>query len=107
MMGRHWQIIKKTSTGRFLEGRWETIPVEIAPKKLIRTALWAADLIGDGLYGVDLKEINGNFTVIEVNDNPTIESGVEDDILKDDLYTRIMEVFLRRIERLKERNFRE
>lgn len=107
MMGRHWQIIKKTSTGRFLEGRWETIPVEIAPKKLIRTALWAADLIGDGLYGVDLKEIDGNFTVIEVNDNPTIETGVEDDILKDDLYTRVMEVFLRRIERLKERNFRE
>jgi glutathione synthase/RimK-type ligase-like ATP-grasp enzyme len=107
MMGRHWQIIKKTSTGRFLEGRWETLPVEIAPKKLVRTALWAADQIGDGLYGVDLKEIDGNFTVIEVNDNPTIETGVEDDILKDDLYTRIMEVFLKRIERLKERTFRE
>jgi glutathione synthase/RimK-type ligase-like ATP-grasp enzyme len=107
MMHRHWQIIKKTSTGRFLEGRWETLPVEIAPKKLIRTALWAADQIGDGLYGVDLKEIDGNFTVIEVNDNPTIETGVEDDILKDDLYIRIMEVFLKRIERLKERTFRE
>ncbi len=56
---------------------------------------------------MDLKEIDGNFTVIEVNDNPTIEAGVEDDVLKDDLYTRIMEVFLRRIERRKERNFRE
>jgi glutathione synthase/RimK-type ligase-like ATP-grasp enzyme len=107
MVGRHWQIIKKASTGRFLEGRWETLPVEIVPKKLIRTALHAADLIGDGLYGVDLKEIDGNFTVIEVNDNPTIEFGVEDDILKDDLYIRIMEVFLKRIERSKERNFRE
>jgi glutathione synthase/RimK-type ligase-like ATP-grasp enzyme len=107
MVSRHWQIIKKASTGRFLEGRWETLPVEIAPKKLIRTALHAADLIGDGLYGVDLKEIDGNFTVIEVNDNPTIETGVEDDILKDDLYVRIMEVFLKRIERIKERIVRE
>ena len=107
MVSRHWQIIKSTSTGRFLEGKWETLPVEIAPKKLIRTALQAANLIGDGLYGVDLKEIDGNFTVIEVNDNPTIETGVEDMILKDDLYLRIMEVFLRRIERVKERNYRD
>jgi glutathione synthase/RimK-type ligase-like ATP-grasp enzyme len=106
MVGRHWQIIKKASTGRFLEGRWETLPVELAPKKLLRTALRAADLVGDGLYGVDLKEIDGNYTVIEVNDNPTIEAGVEDDILKDDLYVRIMEVFLKRIERLKEGAFR-
>ena len=107
MVGRHWQIIKKASTGRFLEGRWETLPAELAPKKLVRTALSAADLIGDGLYGVDLKEIDGNFTVIEVNDNPTIESSVEDDILKDELYLRIMEVFVKRIERMKERNYRE
>lgn len=106
MVGRHWQIVKKANTGRFLEGKWETLPVELAPKKLIRLALKATELIGDGLYGVDIKELNGEFTVIEVNDNPSIESGVEDAILKDELYLRIMEVFLKRIEQLKERNYR-
>ena len=39
--------------------------------------------------------------VIEVNDNPNIDAGVEDKVLKGELYRRIMEVFLRRIERRK------
>ena len=39
--------------------------------------------------------------MIEVNDNPNIDAGVEDAILRDELYNRIMEVFLDRIERSK------
>jgi glutathione synthase/RimK-type ligase-like ATP-grasp enzyme len=39
--------------------------------------------------------------VIEVNDNPNIESGIEDRVLGDELYLRIMRVFLRRIEQRK------
>ncbi|HEX9934906.1 MAG TPA: RimK family protein [bacterium] len=106
MAGKHWQIIRRSPQGKIYEGQTETLPVEIAPKKVIKTALRAAELIGDGLYGVDVKEINGIATIIEINDNPTIEAGTEDFILKDDLYLRIMEVFLRRIERAKERNYR-
>jgi glutathione synthase/RimK-type ligase-like ATP-grasp enzyme len=106
MVGKHWQIIRRSRQGKVYEGQSETLPVEIAPKKVIKTALKAADLIGDGLYGVDLKEINGNVSLIEINDNPTIECGTEDYILKDELYLRIMEVFLKRIERAKERNNR-
>ena len=30
--------------------------------------------------------------VIEVNDNPSVEAGVEDGILKDELYLKIMRV---------------
>jgi len=37
--------------------------------------------------------------VIEVNDNPSIESGVEDAYLGEDLYRRIMQEFLNRLER--------
>jgi hypothetical protein len=37
--------------------------------------------------------------VIEVNDNPSIDAGVEDAYLGEDLYRRIMEEFLRRLER--------
>ena len=37
--------------------------------------------------------------VIEMNDNPSIDAGVEDAYLGEDLYRRIMEEFLRRMER--------
>ncbi len=97
----HWQIIdqERDDAGRY--GRSETLPVELAPRRCVQLALKAANLIGDGLYGVDVKQSNGSFYVIEVNDNPNIDAGYEDAILKDELYRRIMNVFLKRIERRK------
>ena len=59
-------------------------------------------LMGNGLYGVDLKQVGRRCVVIEVNDNPNIDSGFEDKILGDELYRRIMRGFLRRVERKKE-----
>ena len=35
---------------------------------------------------------------MEVNDNPNIETGVEDAILGDELYTRVLGEFIRRWE---------
>ncbi len=96
----HWQIINSNPddvSDRF--GKFDTIPVEMAPRKAVALAQKSADMIGDGLYGVDIKESDGNFYVIEVNDNPNIDSGVEDKVLRDELYRRVMESFLRRIER--------
>ena len=75
--------------------------MELAPRRAVSAALKAANLIGDGLYGVDVKESNKKFYVIEVNDNPNIDAGVEDAVLREELYNRIMEVFLDRIERSK------
>lgn len=97
----HWQIIQQERDGRGRYGRSETLPVELAPRKAVQLALKAANLIGNGLYGVDVKESNGQFFVIEVNDNPNIDSKFEDRVLRDELYRRIMEVFLRRIEQKK------
>jgi glutathione synthase/RimK-type ligase-like ATP-grasp enzyme len=99
MASGHWQIIKSDGDGGRKFGRFETIPVEIAPRHVVRAALKAANLIGNGLYGVDIKQTNGHCYVIEVNDNPNIDSGVEDKILKGELYRRIMDMFLRRLER--------
>lgn len=101
MVPKHWQITKKDHVGGRRYGRAETIPVELAPRHVIRTALKAANLIGDGLYGVDLKQVDRHCFVIEVNDNPNIDAGVEDRILREDLYQRVMSVFLERIERRK------
>lgn len=69
-----------------------------APAKLVKLALRATNSIGNGLYGVDIKQIGSEYYVMEVNDNPNIDAGVEDEILKDALYDRIMNTFLERIE---------
>ncbi|MCW8890681.1 MAG: RimK family alpha-L-glutamate ligase, partial [Sedimenticola sp.] len=92
----HWQIYDHGSVEK--EGDFRTFAVEDAPKKVVETALKAANLIGNGLYGVDLKETEAGVVVIEVNDNPSIESGVEDAVLGDALYDEIMAEFLARIE---------
>jgi glutathione synthase/RimK-type ligase-like ATP-grasp enzyme len=100
----HWQIIKRDNDGhKQADGRSETLPVEHAPTGVVRAALRAANLIGDGLYGVDVKQVGTKFFIIEVNDNPNIDAGIEDQVLKDELYLRIMRVMVRRIERRKER----
>ena len=101
MAAGHWQIIQNERKGSGRYGKFETMSIEEAPEGAVKVALKAANLIGDGLYGVDVKESNGKFYVIEVNDNPNVESRVEDIVLKDDLYRRIMNVFLERIERAK------
>jgi glutathione synthase/RimK-type ligase-like ATP-grasp enzyme len=97
----HWQIYKTKHDGKSIAGKADTLPVELAPRHVVRTALRAANLIGDGLYGVDVKEIGGKAYLIEVNDNPSIDAGVEDSVLKDELYRRVMSSFLHRIDRLK------
>jgi glutathione synthase/RimK-type ligase-like ATP-grasp enzyme len=99
MVGRHWQILKRDRAGRHYAGKVETLPVELAPKQVVRTALRAANLIGDGLYGVDVKQVGRACYVIEVNENPNIDAGVEDAILGPVLYHYIMRVFLDRLER--------
>lgn len=100
MARQHWQIVKRDTAGRKRsEGLAETLCVEEAPRRVVRTAVKAANLIGDGLYGVDLKEVGRRLYVMEINDNPNIDAGVEDAVLKDELYTRLVRVFLERIER--------
>lgn len=99
MARRHWQIIRRDESGETaVEGNCKTFAVGEAPKEVIQVALKAANLIGDGLYGVDLKEIGGQPYIIEVNDNPSIDTGYEDAVLKSALYREIMSVFLQRIE---------
>lgn len=98
MVQKHWQITQRAEGGERKYGRVETLPVQQVPRQVIRTALRACNLIGDGLYGVDLKQVGRQCYIIEVNDNPNIDGGYEDDFLKHELYERIMGVFLERIE---------
>jgi glutathione synthase/RimK-type ligase-like ATP-grasp enzyme len=93
----HWQIIKHGPKGPE-EGRFRTLALGDAPPKVIDIALRAARAIGGGLYGVDLKETGDSIAVIEVNDNPNLEHGVEDQVAKDEVWSRILQWFIKRID---------
>ena len=56
----------------------ESVPERDVPPHVVRLGIDAANAIGNGLYGVDIKNNNGDACVIEVNDNPSIESGEDD-----------------------------
>ena len=102
MASRHWQIVNwsaKKETSR--DGEVQSLPVDQAPAGLLKAALKATSLIGRSLYGVDMKEVDGKFYIIEVNDNPNIDAGTEDKILKDKLYDIIMEVMLNKVKSVK------
>lgn len=99
MARRHWQIIAHQGDGRTTSGRSETLPIEQVPTPVVDAALRAANAIGDGFYGVDLKAVGARVYVIEVNDNPSIDAGLEDAVLGEALYDRVMQVFLDRVER--------
>ncbi len=95
----HWQIQKVEKAKRPNYGKVDTIDIAAAPPQVVDLAVRAANLIGNGLYGIDIKEADGRFLVIEVNDNPSIDAGNEDAVLKDELYLRIMRCFHERLER--------
>lgn len=99
MAPNHWQIYNWDAQQETREGACETVPIHDVPDAVIKTALKTTRFIGDGLYGVDIKSYGDTHYVIEVNDNPNIDYGIEDKILGDALYQQIMTVFLQRIRR--------
>jgi glutathione synthase/RimK-type ligase-like ATP-grasp enzyme len=98
MAKEHWQIIKHDTGGKPLEGGFRGFSLASAPPLVLDTGLRAARCIGDGFYGVDLKETDDGVFVIEVNDNPNLEHGVEDFAEKDEVWTRLTNWFLERLE---------
>ncbi len=96
MVDNHWQIYQHGETTE--SGDFDTLPTFEVPAEVLDVAVKSARLIGNGLYGVDIKQSDDRVVVIEVNDNPSIESGVEDKYLGEQLYVEIMAEFLRRME---------
>ncbi len=101
----HWQIIRdetvqagsaEGATRRY--GRVEALPLHVVPRPILELGVKAASLIGDGIYGVDIKEIDGKPVVMEVNDNPNVDAGHEDGVIKDELYDTVMRYFRQRLD---------
>jgi glutathione synthase/RimK-type ligase-like ATP-grasp enzyme len=81
--------VKRRGKPSFIWGRTVALKRDNAPQGLKETALKACEAVGRGLYGVDIKEINGEYLVVEVNDNPSIYRGYED--FRDrDIYEKII-----------------
>jgi len=97
MAKKHWQIVRHDPSGRSTEGRFTTLRLGDAPAAVLEIGVKAAGLMGSGLYGVDLKETPAGIVVIEVNDNPDLNHGVEDQAEKDQVWRRLVGWFLDRL----------
>ena len=82
-----WKVMQRGAEGERAVTR--AVAREVAPPELLRVALAASNAIDQSLHGVDLKEIDGQFVVIEVNDNPTI-AATEEDQANPEIYAEII-----------------
>jgi glutathione synthase/RimK-type ligase-like ATP-grasp enzyme/gamma-glutamyl:cysteine ligase YbdK (ATP-grasp superfamily) len=97
MVHGHWQIRSEQGASEDY-GSVEAVPRDRAPRAVVDLALNAAALIGDGLYGVDIKETPRGPVVIEINDNPNLDRGEDDAADGDRIYEDVAAYFLRRVE---------
>jgi glutathione synthase/RimK-type ligase-like ATP-grasp enzyme len=94
----HWQIVKHGADGSSREGGFRTFELDQAPRELMDIATRAARPIGEGFYGVDVKQTDQGFVVMEVNDNPNLEHGIEDQVGKDEIWIKLLRWFIERFE---------
>jgi glutathione synthase/RimK-type ligase-like ATP-grasp enzyme len=84
-----WKIKSKING----KNEWgDTIAVSrdsISPE-LKEISLTLSKYIGNGLYGLDVKETKDGYKVIEINDNPSIYDGFED-VIDKDIYEKIID----------------
>jgi glutathione synthase/RimK-type ligase-like ATP-grasp enzyme len=98
MVKKHWQIMKYKDGKTVGEGRFTTMSLDSVPHGVVETAVRAARLMGQGFYGVDLKQTDTGLYVIEVNDNPDLNHGIEDAEEKDVLWEKLVKWFWDRLE---------
>lgn len=94
----HWQV-RNADPRAVRYGKVEAVPRAYAPREVVRLACRASRLVGAGLYGVDLKETAEGPVVIEVNDNPNIDTGYDDAADGNVLFEEIVDHFLDLVER--------
>jgi glutathione synthase/RimK-type ligase-like ATP-grasp enzyme len=98
MAKNHWQIIKHEDGKASRQGGFKTFSIEDAPADVIDVAMRATAAVGDGLYGVDIKVGPAGPVIIEINDNPNLDTDVEGHVLRDGLWRAVLEWFLERLE---------
>lgn len=98
MAAGHWQIVKHNHGGGYEEGVTQAVPLAGVPSDVLNSAVAAGRLVGRGLYGVDVKVTARGALVIEVNDNPNLDHGLEDKAAGDDVLLSLLRRFVTLIE---------
>jgi len=94
----HWQIYNwEAKEKNDQDGNADCLPIEEVPKPILEAAIKATKIMGKGLYGIDIKEIDDKALVIEINDNPNIDAGVEDAYYGDEVYIKILQALVKRL----------
>ena len=94
----HWQIYNWDAKKKDdQDGNADCLPLEEVPKIILDMAVKSAKLIGKGLFGIDINVVNEEPMVIEINDNPNIDFGVEDVYYGDTIYNTILEALKSRL----------
>ena len=89
----HWQMVHHISPDARVDGETAAVPLEDVPPFVLETARRAGALVGNGLYGVDIKQQGTRACVIEVNDNPDIDSGFEAALPNSPVWPRLADWF--------------
>ncbi len=83
-----WKVKSKIN-GRNVWGETIAVPRDSISPELKDICIGLSKSVGDGLYGLDVKETEDGYRVIEINDNPSIYDGYEDSIDRD-IYEKII-----------------
>lgn len=83
-----WKVKSKIN-GRNVWGDTIAMPRDSISPGLKEICINLSKCVGDGLYGLDVKETNDGYKVIEINDNPSIYDGHEDAV-DTDIYEKII-----------------
>ena len=77
--------------------RIEALPLNEVPERVLQTARRAVHQLGNGLFGVDLRQQGRDCVLLEIIDNPWIRGDIEDREARD-LYERLARAFRQRLE---------
>ncbi len=83
-----WKVKSKIN-GKNVWGDTIAIPRDSISPELKEISIKLSKCVGCGLYGLDVKETDRGYKIIEINDNPSIYNGYEDAV-DNDIYEKII-----------------
>jgi glutathione synthase/RimK-type ligase-like ATP-grasp enzyme len=95
MVDQNWKVVAHTEGGDIKTGRIEPVPACQWPQGVVSAAVNAARLFGSGLYGIDVKDFNGDLFVTDVNDCPDINHEEEDCEAGHSLWEKLIKWFMK------------
>ena len=94
----HWQIVKYRPDGSSREGGFRDLRGRQGAARSHRHRGARGEADRRRLLRRRLKQTDDGFVVMEVNDNPNLEHGIEDQVGKDEIWIRLLKWFIERFE---------